>query len=211
MDQVARHHQFLEQHPEVRTRHNPEACQWEASWQSGQDSRNIAFFELRHLLDALERELNPCPAATSCLRPWEQPGCALDMWTRAVQPLLTDSLQESRRQAAGVLQRWRVPQPVLTDALIATGELVANAVKFGRRSGTPGPAEARLTLWRMDMRFLVIEVFDQSPTLPRQRPAGPDAVSGRGLNIVDALSSRWGSYVPLPGWKCVYCLLEISQ
>jgi hypothetical protein len=149
--------------------------------------------------------------AVARLRPWERPGCALDMWTWAFQPGLPDSLQNSRQMATAALRRWLVPEAVLNDAVITAGELLANAAMFGRCPGIPGPSAAVLTLWRMDGKFLVIEVYDQSPALPRQRPAEPDSISGRGLNIVDALSVRWGTYMPFSDWKCVYCVLEILR
>jgi hypothetical protein len=43
------------------------------------------------------------------------------------------------------------------------------------------------------MLFLV---WDATMPTPVCRPAAPDAEHGRGLNIVDALSARWGAYHP---------------
>ena len=38
-----------------------------------------------------------------------------------------------------------------------------------------------------------IEVSDDSTALPVPRDAGPDGESGRGMALVEALSSRWGT------------------
>jgi hypothetical protein len=51
----------------------------------------------------------------------------------------------------------------------------------------------RLTLLS-DWVSLVIQVRDSSDELPARRDAGPDAESGRGLMLVDALGTDWGAY-----------------
>ncbi|MEV0201661.1 ATP-binding protein [Nonomuraea sp. NPDC050691] len=82
------------------------------------------------------------------------------------------------------------------DALLAVSELVTNALVHG--AGAPvlhlvaGPKRVR------------IEVRDSSPRLPEPREPGPK--SGWGLNVIDRLSSRWGSF-PLDGGKVVWCEL----
>jgi len=49
-----------------------------------------------------------------------------------------------------------------------------------------------------------VEVVDQSPQMPVRLAGGPDATRGRGLLVVEALSSRWGAD-PLPeGGKAVW-------
>jgi two-component sensor histidine kinase len=79
---------------------------------------------------------------------------------------------------------------VLDDALLLTSELVTNAVRHGAGEITcrlwPGPDVLRL------------EVSDASATIPREVDRGLRADSGRGLQIVATVASRWGA-VPAPG------------
>ncbi|MBB4713837.1 anti-sigma regulatory factor (Ser/Thr protein kinase) [Streptomyces luteogriseus] len=67
-------------------------------------------------------------------------------------------------------------------------ELAANAATHGRLPGR----DFRLAL--LDRRTtLRIEVTDtRGDDLPRHRPLAPDAESGRGLLLVEALADRWG-------------------
>lgn len=73
----------------------------------------------------------------------------------------------------------------LEDARLLTSELVTNAVIHGR-----GPVKLTALL---DEDRLMIEVVDQGDGFERVvREQGLEAVGGNGLNIVDALASRWG-------------------
>lgn len=70
------------------------------------------------------------------------------------------------------------------DLLVCVSEAVSNAVLH---AGTP-------------MRFVVrdgstvvrVEVSDDSPTLPVRRDPDPTTPTGRGLLLIDRLTSRWG-------------------
>jgi anti-sigma regulatory factor (Ser/Thr protein kinase) len=63
-------------------------------------------------------------------------------------------------------------------------ELVTNAVRHGR---------SRLMVSiHAEASSVRLAVHDQSPAQPTARHAAPDAVSGRGLQIVAALSRNWG-------------------
>ena len=48
-----------------------------------------------------------------------------------------------------------------------------------------------------------VRVRDDSPAMPEQRSVTADAVGGRGLVIVDALSLEWGAY-PVAGGKVTW-------
>jgi hypothetical protein len=65
-------------------------------------------------------------------------------------------------------------------------------------------------LWlRAHRRGLIVMVWDANPQPPIRKEAGDDAVSGRGLMIVEALSSRWGWYKPQDtGGKRVWCEID---
>jgi anti-sigma regulatory factor (Ser/Thr protein kinase) len=84
-----------------------------------------------------------------------------------------------RRQLAD----WELDDLVTATELIVS-ELVTNAVRYGR-----GPI--RLRLLRTDS--LVCEVSDGSLTTPHVRRAAETDEGGRGLQLVMALSHRWGA------------------
>ena len=81
------------------------------------------------------------------------------------------------------------------DLLLSVSELVTNALLHGR-SGF----RVRVTTQTATVR---VEVFDASPLLPTAKNYGPSAVTGRGLRIVEHLSSAWG-VVPVDDGKWVW-------
>jgi anti-sigma regulatory factor (Ser/Thr protein kinase) len=102
-------------------------------------------------------------------------------------------LARSRIRAA--LAAWGL-EACAEDAVLMASELVANAAVHGS-----GPIEVTLRIRRggADASALVCEVTDRSLRMPRARIAGPDAVSGRGLTILAALSSANGVRRTWPG------------
>jgi anti-sigma regulatory factor (Ser/Thr protein kinase) len=68
---------------------------------------------------------------------------------------------------------------------LLVSELAANAILHARS--------------QFSVRMLVepsrvrIEVTDQGPGVPVRRNYGKDAITGRGLTIVESMSDRWGS------------------
>jgi anti-sigma regulatory factor (Ser/Thr protein kinase) len=71
-------------------------------------------------------------------------------------------------------------------AQVVTSELVTNAVVH---CGT----DVAVTVWTTEDRSVLIEVADGSCRGGLEaRPQAPDAVSGRGLYLVDRLCERWG-------------------
>jgi anti-sigma regulatory factor (Ser/Thr protein kinase) len=74
---------------------------------------------------------------------------------------------------------------VLDALTLVVSELVTNAVMHGQ-----GAIRFRLQLDAGDLRG---EVIDDGGGFEHElRAAGPDATSGRGLLIVDRLTTRWG-------------------
>lgn len=106
-------------------------------------------------------------------------------------PDLTAASQ-ARRQTRQALGRWRLAD--LTDpVLLAVSELVGNAVRHGRP-----PVDLLL---RRTGRSVRLEVHDEASAPEQPLPApDPDAESGRGLLIVDAVATGSGiSQVPGDG------------
>jgi hypothetical protein len=76
------------------------------------------------------------------------------------------------------------------DLDVVVSEFVTNSVvaSAGLRL-----AAARVLVWLgSDSRCLLLAVADASPRPPVRLNVGPDAEGGRGLALVEALSSRWG-------------------
>ncbi|MEV8514995.1 ATP-binding protein [Dactylosporangium sp. NPDC051484] len=78
----------------------------------------------------------------------------------------------------------------LDDAIAIAAELVGNAV----RHAAPLPGGVIRVAWRLlPDDTLEIRVTDGGSSAgPQLRVAGPDALDGRGLTIVAALSTGWG-------------------
>jgi hypothetical protein len=70
------------------------------------------------------------------------------------------------------------------DLVLVASELAANAVVHARTRFTVALS--------LDGRLLRIEVTDLNPHLPVPLIAAPEAESGRGLAVVEALSTDWG-------------------
>ncbi|HLH47202.1 MAG TPA: ATP-binding protein [Acidimicrobiales bacterium] len=112
--------------------------------------------------------------------------CRTAKWTLNCQP---ESVPEGRRRLRCTLESWGVAgtdaaTAVLPDVLLAASELLANAERFCRR---------RLVLSVSAHRSRVeLAVADDSPAWAVLRHPAPGAESGRGLEIVERLSTRWG-------------------
>lgn len=78
---------------------------------------------------------------------------------------------------------------------LLTSELASNAVLHART-----PFVVRVTSRSSMLR---VEVADTNPNLPARKEYGPDAITGRGLRIVEGLADRWGVEVE-PGGKAVW-------
>jgi anti-sigma regulatory factor (Ser/Thr protein kinase)/anti-anti-sigma regulatory factor len=101
-------------------------------------------------------------------------------------PPRPDAAAEARMSTADACAQWGVPIQVAERLLVIVTELVGNAV---RHAGTP----IELSL-HCSPHYIHVRVRDRSESLPAMRgPAYPDAESGRGLMIVDAFASAWGS------------------
>ena len=101
-----------------------------------------------------------------------------------VFPSVAPSAAGARRFVAAALRRWGCSDDFIELVLLLTSELVTNAY---RHAGT----ETRVSV-RLDDDCTRVEVRDVGRGEPELRPLDTDRVDGRGLQIVDALSDRWG-------------------
>ncbi|MGH9042456.1 MAG: ATP-binding protein [Acidimicrobiia bacterium] len=90
----------------------------------------------------------------------------------------------ARRYVRQMLVAQHVDEKVTGIVELLTSEVVTNALLHAR-----GAEELSVYVWPTVIR---VEVDDPSALLPTRRRAGVDAVSGRGLNIVNALARSWG-------------------
>ena len=87
---------------------------------------------------------------------------------------------------------------------LLTGELVSNAVVHG-------PADGQVVVGlRIDRRTVRVTVRDSGAGRPRVRHPEPTAPSGRGLALVEALSSAWGTATHPDGGKTVWFDVEVD-
>ncbi|MFD2683815.1 ATP-binding protein [Streptomyces phyllanthi] len=102
-------------------------------------------------------------------------------------PPLTEAVPAARERVVHRVQRLGLAlgEELTNDLRLLTAEVVANSVTHTR---APCVVAVRWTGER-----LRVEVTDVDPTLVRPSQAGALDESGRGLFLVDALATRWGS------------------
>ena len=126
--------------------------------------------------------------------------CGTSLWSLDL-PAAVGSPALARSSLRVLLQAWGVPPPVVDDALLIVTELVTNSVMH---AGTPARLDATRTA--TDLRF---GVSDSNATTPAARVAATESEGGRGLALVDALASAWGSLTTSDG-KTVWAELRLT-
>ena len=112
----------------------------------------------------------------------------------------------ARRHTRAMALKWNLAD-LADDAELVCSELVTNAVKASQ--GTDG---AVVRLWLATAPdLLVIAVWDASDELPARPQDWPDGDGGRGLLVIDALSSHCGASRTFPGKICFATLREKGQ
>lgn len=91
----------------------------------------------------------------------------------------------ARRFVRRTLAAWELTD-LIDDAVLAASELVSNAVLHARTS-------LRLSLRSDGLSGVRIEVFDENTRMPVPASCPEDATSGRGLHLVAAIGSGWGT------------------
>lgn len=100
---------------------------------------------------------------------------------------------QAREHISEQLATWHLDELVTTTELLAS-ELVSNVIRHAK-----GPMKLRL----LRSRTLICEVSDGSLTTPHIRRASDTDEGGRGLQLVAALSQRWGTRFTADG-KCIW-------
>ena len=114
---------------------------------------------------------------------------------------LPESARLARRFISEFCKASELNEEHCHTASLLTSELVTNAVRYG---GSRATLEAR-----RPGGVLRISVEDDNPELPEEGLAPPfKAESGRGIMLVDALSSRWG-VEKRAGGKAVWFELDV--
>ncbi|MBB4924355.1 ATP-binding protein [Kitasatospora kifunensis] len=96
----------------------------------------------------------------------------------------------SRRRLRELVDKWALRLDEDCDTALATviSELVSNAVRHSSGAMLTVGVHANL-----DLRRLLLEVYDGSVVLPQARVVGLDSEAGRGMLLVDRLSLSHGA------------------
>jgi anti-sigma regulatory factor (Ser/Thr protein kinase) len=120
-----------------------------------------------------------------------------------VLPGIPQSVPVARRQVRAALSLHGLGE-YADDAEMITSELVTNAVQHACANGTQ---TIGVTLTYAGCPATVtVAVSDSSPRGPVRRDTPTSGEQGRGLQIVEALSARWG-WRPEGGGKTVFAVL----
>lgn len=153
-------------------------------------------------LDLARRSSRRLEGTTWSSTPSERPMSAIAPTPQQARTLLAadvDSTRRARHFMKGCLHSWRYADDAVQTAQLLVSELVGNAARH-----VGGDVEVVVRHFEGLVR---IEVFDGSTVLPRRRDIERDATSGRGLHIIEEISTGWGAQVT-PGGKVVWCDLR---
>jgi anti-sigma regulatory factor (Ser/Thr protein kinase) len=119
-------------------------------------------------------------------------------WT-VISPAELGSLRAQLRHLADV---WALPEDCTDRILMIVNELVSNAIDHARTT-----CDITVQNTRSLVRVLAA---DESPLPPRKASLDVNAARGRGLQMVEALASRWGWTRRRRG-KTVWAAVNCSQ
>lgn len=108
-------------------------------------------------------------------------------------PEAPQAARQAREYIREQLATWHLDELVTSTELLAS-ELVSNVIRHAK-----GPMKLRL----LRSRTLICEVSDGSLTTPHIRRASDTDEGGRGLQLIAALSQRWGTRFTADG-KCIW-------
>lgn len=103
-----------------------------------------------------------------------------------------DSISQARAFGRAFIAD-RVPDEVAGLVELVVSELCTNAVEHTASGEDGGSYVLELELQDGHVRVAVVDMGALTQPAVNDEPSGPDAVSGRGLFIVEAVSKAWGS------------------
>jgi PAS domain S-box-containing protein len=127
------------------------------------------------------------------------PGPRRDL-VRSISPGV-ESVGRIRREVRAALPEWGVDEDTASDVELIVSELVTNCLRYGAP-----PMQCRV---RLDGSRIVVDVSDGAITRPQRREFDPTAPIGRGLHLVESLSSAWGVR-PTGAGKSVWCTVPLA-
>jgi anti-sigma regulatory factor (Ser/Thr protein kinase) len=106
-----------------------------------------------------------------------------------VLPHDVSAVADSRRRLAAYLKRYGVADTARDDAQLVLSELLSNAIRYA----PPLPRGEVRAAWWIDKAGIHVEVTDGRGDTEPQRinDTHPESIGGRGLAIVDILTSTW--------------------
>jgi hypothetical protein len=122
-----------------------------------------------------------------------------------------ESPRAAREFTRETLRHWDMCA-AFQDTAVVVSELVTNALWHGAVVSVSGSArgQVELTLWHR-ASHLVCAVTDPSTAPPVLRPPDPGAETGRGLHVVQALTTTWGWAMLGFHRKVVWAALQVPQ
>jgi anti-sigma regulatory factor (Ser/Thr protein kinase) len=110
----------------------------------------------------------------------------------------------ARLHTRQLLWEWQLTG-LADSAELIVSELMTNAIQASRADRRTAPVR----LWLLaDRTSLLILVWDASPLPPVRMNTSDDAENGRGLLLVETLSTRWDFFAHHQGGKVVWASLE---
>jgi anti-sigma regulatory factor (Ser/Thr protein kinase) len=117
------------------------------------------------------------------------------------------AVPDARRCTRHTLAAWKLDH-ISGDAELVVSELVTNAIRATLALPRPAPVVLYLAA---DHDRLTLLVWDASPGEPARRPHDTDAETGRGLELVQALSHQWGTCATGHGGKVVWARFHLDR
>ncbi|WP_432562361.1 SpoIIE family protein phosphatase [Kineococcus sp. SYSU DK003] len=118
-----------------------------------------------------------------------------------VLPADPRSVRDARRLTQRCCTHNGLDDDTTDTAVLLTSELVTNAIVHGR-------SDTRLTV-EATPRRVHVEVADDNDRTPVRQPHDDDALSGRGISLLDVAATQWG-VAPAGIGKVVWFTLEAS-
>jgi anti-sigma regulatory factor (Ser/Thr protein kinase) len=101
------------------------------------------------------------------------------------------AVPQTRERVTEVLAEWGLMGEPVEPTLLVVTELLSNAIDHAR-----GPVRLSVELSAEEVH---VEVHDATPDAPQLRPPNPARARGRGVYLVEQVSSRWGWTADPPG------------